>query len=630
MADEKGMGSIDLMAVISELETELPLWIGKVYQYDRKTFGFRLNGNEGLRLFFIAEAGRRAHLVDGLPPSPKEPPMFAMLLRKYLTGGRVLAIRQRGVERVFSIDIGKSESVFHLIFELYGEGNVILCDGDYNIIKPLWHHRFRTREIVPGAVYSWKGGPEKFPDRERFGEILASSGKDLVRTLATGLMTGGIYAEEICKRSGSDKSGPSDMADPDRVYGAYRELLVSAIEEPHPAIYDGFCSPVKLSGRTPSGTFESFNRALEFIYPMTFAEITKEKERPKLSREEKIRQQQAEAIKSFEEKINKNEHSAGLIYENYQFVSGIIETLREAGSRISWQEIEKTLMSSDLPEAEKIKRVHPDRASVDLDLGVPVEIFVNESLENNVGRYYGLVKKFKKKRDGALKAMEKPLHKKAPSGRKAIAPRKKKWYHRFRWFYTSDGVLAIGGRDADQNEELVKKYMEGKDSFFHADVHGASVVIVKGETNHPEEVAVFAASYSNAWKVGHFTADVYSARPDQVSKTPESGEYVAKGSFVIRGERRYYRDIPLGVSIGIQMEPETGVIGGPETVVNGRAKYSVSIKPGRFEPNDIAKKILRHFRQAFPETGTKEFKNILTSEEIATFVPPGGSEIEET
>ena len=39
---------------------------------------------------------------------------------------------------------------------------------------------------------------------------------------------------------------------------------------------------------------------------------------------------------------------------------------------------------------------------------------------------------------------------------------KKLWYHRFRWFVTSDGVVVLGGRDASQNEELVKKYMGGR------------------------------------------------------------------------------------------------------------------------------------------------------------------------
>ena len=134
---------------------------------------------------------------------------------------------------------------------------------------------------------------------------------------------------------------------------------------------------------------------------------------------------------------------------------------------------------------------------------------------------------------------------------------KKRWFDRFRWFYTSDQVLVIGGRDAGQNEELIRKYLEGGDTFVHADVHGASVVVVKGKTKDMDEVARFAAAYSGAWRAGFASADVYAARPDQVSKTAESGEYLSRGSFVVRGERQWFHDVPLEVVIGLQKAPET-------------------------------------------------------------------------
>ena len=46
-------------------------------------------------------------------------------------------------------------------------------------------------------------------------------------------------------------------------------------------------------------------------------------------------------------------------------------------------------------------------------------------------------------------------------------------------------------------------------------------------------------------------ADCYLIKGDQVSKTPESGEFLKKGGFVIRGERRYFKDVPLGIALGI-------------------------------------------------------------------------------
>ncbi len=225
--------------------------------------------------------------------------------------------------------------------------------------------------------------------------------------------------------------------------------------------------------------------------------------------------------------------------------------------------------------------------------------------------------------------MDRPLPKTAVS--KHHAPvLKKKWFHRFRWFYTSDGVLVLGGRDAGQNEELVKKYMEGGDTFVHADVHGASIVIIKGKTERLDEVAQFAASFSGAWRSGHFSADVYSVRPDQVSKTPEAGEYVTRGSFIVRGERHYEKGVPLGTAIGFQTEPEVAVIGGPVTTVKARAKYLVELKPGQFEPNDTAKKVLRILREKVPEGEWKAYKSALNTEAVAAFVPPGASDIVET
>ena len=116
-------------------------------------------------------------------------------------------------------------------------------------------------------------------------------------------------------------------------------------------------------------------------------------------------------------------------------------------------------------------------------------------------------------------------------------------------------------------------------------------------------------------------------RPDQVSKTPESGEYVARGSFIIRGERTYFHNVPLGIAIGIQFDPAIAVIGGPESCITSRAKIWVLLKPGEFEPNDIAKKVLRLLRQMLSDDDARALKTVLNTESVAAFVPPGGSDI---
>jgi hypothetical protein len=153
------------------------------------------------------------------------------------------------------------------------------------------------------------------------------------------------------------------------------------------------------------------------------------------------------------------------------------------------------------------------------------------------------------------------------------------------------------------------------------------VVIVKGKTERMDEVAQFAASYSGAWRSGHFSADVYSALPAQVSKTPESGEFVSRGSFIVRGERVYYRNVPLAVGIGLMLEPHAAVIGGPPSAIQGRTKAYVELRPGQFEPNDVAKKVLRILKQKVTEDEEKSLKSVLNTDQVAAFVPPGGSDM---
>ncbi len=628
MATLQGMSGVDIRAIVSELNARIPLWIGKIYQFDDKSVGIRLNGEEKAKYFFLAEPGRRAHLVGELPTPPKNPPSFAMLLRKHLDGGRVLGVEQLGLERTFALAVGKRGTTYHLVFELFDDGNVILCDAEWTIIKPLWHHRFKGRDVIPGVTYAFASSDCSGLSLEAFSAMLRESDRDIVRTLAVVCMLGGQYAEEVCSRAGVDKTLPAGEADPVALHAAFVGLLDQVGERREPVITSSGCWPIPIGNAPVLQRFETFNEALDAFYPAARKEEVKAG-KPRLTKEEVIRKRQIEAIAGFEDKTERYERVVERLYENYTLVADVITTLDTASRQRSWQEIEEVLKGSDHPAARVIRAVHPAEAAVEVDIGERVKIFVHETPEQNVGRYYDLIKKFRKKKAGALAAMARAIVQK-PRRKVTLAVQKKRWFHRFRWFYTSDNVLVLGGRDASQNEELVKRYMEGGDTFVHADVHGASIVIVKGTTEHMEEAVQFAASYSNAWKAGHFAATVYAARPDQVSKTPESGEFVARGAFIIRGERTYYRNVPLGVSIGLQMTPEVAVIGGPPDAVADRTKVRVDLLPGQFEPNDTAKKVVRALRQQLSEDEWTGLKTVLNTEAVAGFVPPGGSDIIES
>jgi predicted ribosome quality control (RQC) complex YloA/Tae2 family protein len=182
-----------------------------------------------------------------------------------------------------------------------------------------------------------------------------------------------------------------------------------------------------------------------------------------------------------------------------------------------------------------------------------VKIDFTKSAQDNADELYKKAKKFMAKKAGAevaIKEMQKRLDAARSAASAPQAPRivkavKAEWYEKFHWFFTSTGMLAIGGRDAQQNEQVNSKYFGDNDLFFHADIFGASVVALQGgakaDAATREEVAQFAACYSNAWKQMLPSVDVYEMRREQVSKSSESG-YLGKGSFLMKGERVWHRN----------------------------------------------------------------------------------------
>jgi len=218
------------------------------------------------------------------------------------------------------------------------------------------------------------------------------------------------------------------------------------------------------------------------------------------------------------------------------------------------------------------------------------------------------------------------------------APLKRKeraWYEKFRWFQSSDGFLVLGGRDATTNEILVKKHTEPTDIVFHADVAGAPFVVIKAEGKALseqviKEAAQLAASYSRAWREMLHAIDVYWVHPDQLSKSPPLGQYLAKGAFIVRGKKNYVRNVPLRVAVGIVMkENQVVVVGGPTEAIRKQTEVCVEVVPGQQTSSELAK----HIRKLLTEKAFKEWRKQVSEislEEVQRFIPSGKGAIAQT
>merc|ERR1712137_114451 len=120
----------------------------------------------------------------------------------------------------------------------------------------------------------------------------------------------------------------------------------------------------------------------------------------------------------------------------------------------------------------------------------------------------------------------------------------------------SDNYIVISGRDAQQNELIVKRYMQKGDLYVHADIHGASSCVIKNPSGNVvppstlEQAGQMAICRSAAWNAKVVTS-AYWVYSHQVSKTAPTGEYLTTGSFMIRGKKNFLPPAMLAMGFGV-------------------------------------------------------------------------------
>jgi len=236
---------------------------------------------------------------------------------------------------------------------------------------------------------------------------------------------------------------------------------------------------------------------------------------------------------------------------------------------------------------------------------VEIELDIKKSVEENAGDYYNKAKKAKKKLQGIKKIIKEAEQKLEQikqqktklleefQKQKPAKKPKKQWYEKFRWFISSSGFLCIGGKDATSNDIIIKKHMAKNDIVFHTEISGSPFFLIKTNGAEPkesdiEETATATACYSRAWKNHISSLNVFYVKPEQVSKTAQAGEYLSKGSFMIRGKKSF---INVKLILGIGITNENKIMAGAESVMKAHCKKYVLIQPGTDKKTDIAKKI---------------------------------------
>ncbi|WP_456435877.1 ribosome rescue protein RqcH [Methanopyrus sp.] len=664
---KEAMTSFDVRATARELDSLLEgALIDKVYQVGERELKVKLHIPGVGSHYLVLEPGTRVHLTWRPKPSPDQPTPVSQALRSTLSGDRIERITQLGFDRILRFDLRSGRRIY---IELLPKGTLAVTDENDSIERAFPTRRFRNRAVVPGETYK---PPESPPDpyelgRDTFLELLLESDRDIVRTLAVDVGLGGLYAEEVLLRVGlyeRRESHASEFEEElEEIYETLRDLLEQISEgDLRPTLYRTTerdyvdVTPVPLERYSEELEIEeqdTFQRALDDYY-VTKLLAEKEREvREKWEREkrrlERTIERQRSSIEQLCTKAEKLRERANALYLNYNLVDGILSELRKAEREgYSLEEIKRMIQEakgSGIEEVEKITDIDVENRRVILRLPgenseVTVPVPIDSDVHSTASKLFDHAKELERKAERArevLREQERELEKLLEEGPPEVKleeltveltkRRKKDWYERFRWFISSDGFVVIGGSDAHTNEIILRRYLEDHDILVHAHVHGAPHVVIKTKGKEvPEttlrEAAIFAASYSRAWRWGLKAADVYWVTADQVDKSAEAPH----GGAIIRGKRNWFRRTELKVAIGVQ-EVESGyrVMGGPVSAVKRHCLTYGVLEPGNERKSDVARRLFEMFKN-----GVENLRRYLTVDDVMRAMPPGNARLLET
>ncbi len=387
-----------------------------------------------------------------------------------------------------------------------------------------------------------------------------------------------------------------------------------------------------------------------------------EEQRAKLNRRA---EQQKSAIERFESQAALTQELAKSIQNNWTHVDDILNQVKSFIENDSWQTLEEKI-----GDIIWIDRVEPSKRSIlarlpdeDNEPNASVTLDIEKSVHQNAQQYFERARILKDKAKGARAALERTesaaakeearQKKDAAAGKVRVTKRSKRfWFEKHRWGILSDGRMIVGGRDAKGNDTVVRKYLKSTDLYIHADLHGApscslrlrdglivdqnpigfipegvaSIRItqelagdIQDAQNLPtdiiQEAAQLAICWSRAWGSGGAAATAFHARPSQVSKQTESGESLGRGSFVVRGQRTWYRDVTMEIAIGFAIINGVPIpVSGTSEGVSKLCKRWALITPGREKKESIANRIAK-------STG-------LAQDDVLAALPSGNCSIE--
>lgn len=505
------LDGLTLRRIVDELKDIIGSKIEKVYQPEREEINLILHTKEGKKRLCISANGAecRLHITKRVKPNPSTPPNFCMLLRKYITAGRITQIRQYGFERIVEIKlIARDEMGFDreysLICEIMGKYSNIILTLDGRIIdsiKRVPPDMSSIRQVLPGVKYS-------LPPMDKI-DIMTALEADAARAIVKeGLACiQGMSSQtkaEIMSRFGEEITALSAL----RLAIFTKKFYCGAIVEPTPVYQknmDGmpvFFSLIPYETYSSKGRVycESANDLLDKYYTERY---------------------DYQVLKQKKDELNRIlKKDIGRVSKKLKIQ---LETLNEADNSEKYR-IYGELLSANI---YTLKRGMREAELTNYYTGENVVIPLDEKLapSGNIQAYFKKVGKLKKAKEIAnkrnrdykeeldylevlkynndmaqtLEDAEEVRAELIKYGYITLAPKEKQLKRtdplsRPLRFKVSDGFNVFAGRNSRQNDALTMHVAEGEDIWFHAKNMPGSHVILFSQGREVSDAAIVDAA----------------------------------------------------------------------------------------------------------------------------------------
>lgn len=630
------LAGIELRYLVDQIsEATQDYYVSNIYGVTKDSILFKLHHTEKSDIFMMISTS--GVWLTSVKIEQMEPNRLLKRLRSDLLRLKLKKVEQIASERITYFTFAGFDKEFVIVGEFFGEGNILLCNNEMKILALQHSIDVRHRKLGVGLVYTPPpmNGLDVIKITESDFEELKTSDLPAAKWLGRTLGLPKKYVEGIFEISEIDSKCLGNNLTSEQIkklYDTTKEIVTNVITGKHEPIIirneKTEIIPIRLGKLDEKCTVvNSFIEGLDTVFTENLVEIGKSIQTGGSDKK----------IKELESQLAEQEKAIDTVKEKSTHITNVANSLFEMISKgITSIEDSRTLEilathNSKLTKEKGILLIIVDDEKIKVNSKSSLQSIASV-LFNEAKRKSGAIKSIEQIKNNTQKKLAK-LQSTAKTEKDSVSfaeIRKKNWYERYRWFFTSDGILAIGGRDAPSNSAVVRKHLGKNDKIFHADIFGSPFFILKDAENPPtasmNEVAHATVCFSRAWREGMYGVSAYWVEPEQVKKSAPSGQFLPKGSFSIEGQRNFVKISTLKLAVGIIPQGDDYVVtcGPPETIKKNSICYAI-IEPHGADMVDSAKKIRLEFLK-LKEAITKK----INIDDFVRALPAGASQITET